>query len=84
MNDNEIAERARCSLVANPRKRTVSVIDRVTNKEFGPFDKVRISFKIATVHCSHEPQDTARPAIIPTNFDCKAFDWSYFLISAPC
>ncbi|VDK84093.1 unnamed protein product [Litomosoides sigmodontis] len=40
MNDNEIAEKARCSLVANPRKRTVSVIDRSTNKEFGPFDKV--------------------------------------------
>uniref|UniRef100_A0A0R3S3J5 Kinesin-like protein n=1 Tax=Elaeophora elaphi TaxID=1147741 RepID=A0A0R3S3J5_9BILA len=40
MNDNEIAEKARCSLMANARKRTVSVIDRGINKEFGPFDKV--------------------------------------------
>uniref|UniRef100_A0AAF5RTQ5 Kinesin-like protein n=4 Tax=Wuchereria bancrofti TaxID=6293 RepID=A0AAF5RTQ5_WUCBA len=40
MNDNEIAERARCSLMANARKRTVAVIDRGVNKEFGPFDKV--------------------------------------------
>ncbi|KAL3989461.1 Kinesin motor domain family protein [Acanthocheilonema viteae] len=40
MNDNEIAEKARCSLMANARKRTVSVIDRGVNKEFGPFDKV--------------------------------------------
>lgn len=40
MNDNEIAERARCSLTANARKRTISVVDRGINKEFGPFDKV--------------------------------------------
>ncbi|CAG9539496.1 unnamed protein product [Cercopithifilaria johnstoni] len=40
MNDNETAEKARCSLVANARKRTITVIDRGINKEFGPFDKV--------------------------------------------
>lgn len=44
MNDNEIAERARCSLMANARKRIVAVIDRGVNKEFGPFDKVCVSF----------------------------------------
>ncbi|EJD76733.1 hypothetical protein LOAG_16405 [Loa loa] len=40
MNNNEIAEKARCSLTANARKRTIAVIDRGVNKEFGPFDKV--------------------------------------------
>ncbi|VDO47540.1 unnamed protein product [Onchocerca flexuosa] len=52
MNDNETAEKARCAITANIRKRTIAVIDRGINKEFGPFDKV------------HEPQDTARPIII--------------------
>ncbi|MCP9257377.1 Kinesin-like protein [Dirofilaria immitis] len=40
MNDNEIAEKARSAIMANARKRTIAVIDRGVNKEFGPFDKV--------------------------------------------
>ncbi|VDK73009.1 unnamed protein product [Onchocerca ochengi] len=40
MNDNETAEKARCAITANARKRTIAVIDRGISKEFGPFDKV--------------------------------------------
>lgn len=41
MNDKEMVEKARCAVTANARKRTIAVVDRTLNKEFGPFDKVR-------------------------------------------